>query len=399
MQRQPDRCILSKREQPLTKAKKKILVVEDDAGARFTYQLILQHEGYEVISANTLQQGRTVLENEAPDLAIVDYALQEDSCGLELLSVAKNRNLRTRFILMTGFSGLAIDEVSTLEEGPDEILFKPIGIEEFCSSVSSLLARTPEENELKRLRKLLEVVKADNRHPELPARGRARMPQYLQRIVHDLRGSTAAIRNGAAFLHRTVEQLDPARTRSTCYDILADAEVLLFHTTALEHTARMAPPIKLEKVDPIKDVIAATIVQLEPLLQRRQYSLSGISWPNGNSVIIYVDRDRLRYVTYALLITAIDRAAPDAEQFRLSITSIEGKDFYIIKFQDWGVGFTAEMAKNIFGQYRRTAKAINSVMQHGSTLALARRIMRGHGGDLKLGSRANPTEFQLILPK
>lgn len=50
----------------------KILVVEDETSLNHAYVMILQHEGYDVVSALNGKEALTVAEKENPDLILLD---------------------------------------------------------------------------------------------------------------------------------------------------------------------------------------------------------------------------------------------------------------------------------------------------------------------------------------
>jgi len=77
----------------------KILIVEDDLAARVGLQELLASAGYEVIVASDFRDGRRALEQEHPDLLVVDLRLQGFN-GLQLLHI-NPRPIPT--IVVTGY--------------------------------------------------------------------------------------------------------------------------------------------------------------------------------------------------------------------------------------------------------------------------------------------------------
>ncbi|MDD5672742.1 MAG: response regulator [Chitinivibrionales bacterium] len=64
-------------------AKKKIIVhVDDDADIRTTVQTVLRNEGYEVRSFDTMEYFSKNLENERPDLIVLDIMVEKEDSGL-----------------------------------------------------------------------------------------------------------------------------------------------------------------------------------------------------------------------------------------------------------------------------------------------------------------------------
>lgn len=63
---------------------KKILIVDDDIDVINVIQTILEHEGYEVISANDKKEGLEKAREVKPDLAILDVMMTTHYEGFEL---------------------------------------------------------------------------------------------------------------------------------------------------------------------------------------------------------------------------------------------------------------------------------------------------------------------------
>ena len=64
--------------------KEKILIVDDDIDVINVLQTILEHEGYEVVTANDKTQGLAAAKEEKPDLAICDVMMTTQYEGFEL---------------------------------------------------------------------------------------------------------------------------------------------------------------------------------------------------------------------------------------------------------------------------------------------------------------------------
>ena len=67
---------------------------------------------------------------------------------------------------------------------------------------------------------------------------------------------------------------------------------------------------------------------------------------------------------------------------------------------DWGTGIPEGFEEKVFEErFRAPAKGGKQVAGLGLGLAIARQLMREHGGDLTLVSRYKPTEFHIIIPR
>jgi CheY-like chemotaxis protein len=71
--------------------KKKILLIEDEAGLRILYRDELEEEGYEVVSAGNGEEGIRQFEKERPDLVVLDIVMPVMD-GLEALKRIRKMN-------------------------------------------------------------------------------------------------------------------------------------------------------------------------------------------------------------------------------------------------------------------------------------------------------------------
>jgi len=69
----------------------KILIVDDEVNVRKLYSEELRGEGYETVSASTVNEALQAVEKENPDLVVLDIKLGEESGIDALMRIAKQR--------------------------------------------------------------------------------------------------------------------------------------------------------------------------------------------------------------------------------------------------------------------------------------------------------------------
>ncbi|MEU6126148.1 response regulator transcription factor [Streptomyces sp. NPDC047123] len=117
-----------------------VLVVEDDPGVRSTLDQLLRFEGYRVLTAADGLQALPLLEQERPDLAVVDVVMPGLD-GLGLCRMLRRRGDRLPLLVLTARHEVG-DRVAGLDAGADDYLAKPFATEELLARVRALLRRT-----------------------------------------------------------------------------------------------------------------------------------------------------------------------------------------------------------------------------------------------------------------
>ena len=92
----------------------RLVLIEDHQALREGLQLLLGREGFEVLgAAGSAEEGRTLVERLAPDVALIDIALGEES-GIELTARLIDADPERRIVLYTGSN-----EIELLIKGLD----------------------------------------------------------------------------------------------------------------------------------------------------------------------------------------------------------------------------------------------------------------------------------------
>ena len=120
----------------------KILVVEDEQSIREMIAFHLSRAGYEVLEAPDCQSARTLLANERPSLALIDWMLP-DMSGLELTRMLRrDGDYEDLSIIMLTARVDEQDKVSGLDSGADDYITKPFAPRELMARIQAVLRRT-----------------------------------------------------------------------------------------------------------------------------------------------------------------------------------------------------------------------------------------------------------------
>jgi DNA-binding response OmpR family regulator len=117
--------------------KKKILVVEDEESLRLFYEEELAAEGYEVITAGNGKEAIRQLQEEKPDLVILDIVMPVMD-GIETLGRILGKERKVPIILNTSYPGYREDFMSW---AADAYISKSSDLAELKNKVRELLEK------------------------------------------------------------------------------------------------------------------------------------------------------------------------------------------------------------------------------------------------------------------
>jgi two-component system response regulator AtoC len=143
----------------------KVLVIDDEAGVRRTLSMILEDEGYQVISASDGKEGLERALKEEPDLILCDIRMPRLD-GLEFLEQYRKKNGQALVITITAYGSTEL-AVEAMKKGAYDYLPKPFTTAEVVLTLKKAEEREKLRREVTRLR---QRVKADQRFPEIVAK-------------------------------------------------------------------------------------------------------------------------------------------------------------------------------------------------------------------------------------
>ncbi|REC55503.1 phosphate regulon transcriptional regulatory protein PhoB [Rhodosalinus sediminis] len=119
-----------------------VLVVEDEHAQREVLSYNLEAEGFRVAKAINGEEALLLLEEEAPDIVVLDWMLPNVS-GIEVCRRIKLRpETRGVPVIMLSARSEEVDRVRGLETGADDYVVKPYSVVELMARVRAQLRRT-----------------------------------------------------------------------------------------------------------------------------------------------------------------------------------------------------------------------------------------------------------------
>lgn len=113
-----------------------ILLVEDDPNIMSVNRRILEREGFQVMSANTIQSAREQLYAHVPSVIVLDITLP-DGNGIEFCE--EIRPLTTAPVLFLTALDEKSDLIDGLRAGGNDYITKPYDIDEFLARIKAQL--------------------------------------------------------------------------------------------------------------------------------------------------------------------------------------------------------------------------------------------------------------------
>jgi two-component system KDP operon response regulator KdpE len=118
----------------------RVLVIDDEMQIRRFLDIGLRAEGYQVLQAASAAEGLALAATQSPDLVILDLGLP-DREGHEVL--AELRQWSSVPVLMLSVRNAESEKVRALDNGANDYVTKPFGMQELMARLRALLRHHP----------------------------------------------------------------------------------------------------------------------------------------------------------------------------------------------------------------------------------------------------------------
>lgn len=120
---------------------KKLLIVDDEVDIANSIQYVLNQEGFSTLLAHDGLKAMQLIENEKPDLIILDL-MMPGLDGYEVCRRVRAGDKKTPILMLTARTS-EIDTVVGLELGANDYISKPVRLRELVARVKAHLRETP----------------------------------------------------------------------------------------------------------------------------------------------------------------------------------------------------------------------------------------------------------------
>ena len=187
---------------------KRVLIADDEKNMRWVLDETLSKEGYEVTQAADGKEAMAAIENNPPDLMVLDHKMPVPD-GMEVLRRIRAKGETFPIIMLTAHGNVQL-AVEAMKAGATEYLTKPFDLEELKLAIEKALRISELSEEVQRLREELDrdwdidgIVATDPRMLEVLATVHKVAPTSATAMIYGESGT------GKELIARAIHRLSP----------------------------------------------------------------------------------------------------------------------------------------------------------------------------------------------
>jgi DNA-binding response OmpR family regulator len=365
-----------------------VLIIDDEEAVRHAVRGILQSE-YDILEAESVDQGLDMLRQDRPDLITLDVRMPGRS-GLEALKLIRESEeyTNTPVIMITGYASLD-GACEALRLGATDYLQKPFGVDQLKTSIRNGLRR----HESVRLPDLRNGKHAEEKNVTLE--GLAKLGKASAAFVHDLASplQVLMVLNSLCAQKLDSGAPDPARDQEL-FDALKQMESLLSWASELAkgwQTIAVPTGFCRESLD-VDELLRQVVQAIGPYARLNQVNVLHRALPRHLRVL--GDRIQLERALVNIGLNGIKAATSRGRTLEVGALPF-GNDL-VFRFVDSGQGFASERMKEVLNgdPFNSSSKT-----RRGLGLFIADWIALNHGGKLQfISEKGVGTTVELFIP-
>ena len=400
---------------PIARIQKKILLIDDDRFILHSLGEMLSMKGYQVIKAQSAEEGLQLFEKESPPIVTTDI-MMPDMDGLEVMQKIHRINPDAEVIMITAYdrADLAIE---ALHLQAADFLTKPIRPQQLFSSVKRAEDRIKSKKRIKQYITRLEQALDDRTQKLLDSEKQAVIGSKVRGIIHNVATPLAVVSSRAEYLAIKLQDLKDSSEAKKSQLLQEGLEKRINEVNIILKNAQKIAMIidtiltksykeQFTYITPI-DINQIVIDELN-FFQADLYFKHNIKSQHQldpNLPTVKMVYSHLSQVLDNLIKNAIEAMYDSATKKLTVITEQDEQDIFI-RVQDTGSGISPKNLKKIFTTHFSTKsyqhQGESETIPSGSGLGLATSLslMQMYGGKIQVKSKVNEgSEFTVVVPK
>ncbi len=219
---------------------------------------------------------------------------------------------------------------------------------------------------------------------------------FIAEMVHELRTPLTALKLSAKLLK------DPRLNDETRTDVVdsmsSEINRLISLTTDFLNLARLESGRARLEVNEFE--VMALLRESYQVVEHQAQERHVTFHLTGEVTQVRADRDKVKQVLLNLMTNAIKYNKPQGGEVYCTLKYMdETHQYCMIEVRDTGVGLSQEDKEKMFSKFFRSAETADKVSGTGLGMAIAKRIVEAHGGEMWMDSELGVgTSFFFTLP-
>ncbi|HKL67381.1 MAG TPA: ATP-binding protein [Bacteroidales bacterium] len=370
-------------------AELKVLVVDDEPGIRsgvsrilnrfrVTYPFMDEDYTYRVIEAETGEEGMEIIDNEVPDIILLDNKLPGIS-GVEILEYIRKKDYDTSVAMITSYASLDV-AVRATRDGATDFIPKPFTPQELKSSIENIT----KQQYLKRITR------------EMKKEGKKIRYQFLSVLSHELKSPLNAV-EGYMNMMRDKQAGDNINDYTTMIERsiqrLQEMRTLIMDLLDFTKIRLEVKEDKVADIDPV-ELVQQCVETINPIAIQKDLNINIIKKAD---VIISADREDINIMMNNLLSNAVKYNHNGGE---VEVTVDGDGENAIITVRDTGIGISREDQELLFNDFVRIRnKKTRDITGSGLGLSIVKKVADLYGGSIGVDSEPDKGSiFTLRIP-
>jgi DNA-binding response OmpR family regulator len=211
----------------------RIMIVDDDPAYTEGISILLDSEGYMCHSINDSRTALEMLEQENPDILLIDWQMPVMS-GVELMQRIRSQpEHRQKYIIMVSGKDTSADKVIGIDAGADDYLAKPFETQELLARIRAAIRILELEKELigqERKNTVLEMALSISDKIGNPLAAARMLQQFIQKNIQE-----------TSKINQPVEDLGT---------VLLEMQELLMKYQSIKNPQSIRAPMGKKMIDP-----------------------------------------------------------------------------------------------------------------------------------------------------